>query len=496
MVLEPVRSLTKAVYVNRSASIQCLLGILMTLLVAAIGVAVHLNLATASLLYLLLVVSVAVHCGFFQASVVSLASILCQTYFFTSPTFSFRIADPRNAIAIVIFELTALLVSRLSARERAYSEELQRQRIKIQRLYAVSCGALTFDPAKGPEKEMAHLIRTEFQLESVAIYNAYSTTLGVAGSWQDFEEELLETLALGTLPENRLFQGSRSTVFRTPGELFGTLVVAGTIGPVALQSLASLTALILERQQAFLEKGAAEASRQTEQLRTTVLDGLAHAFKTPLTVIRAASSGLLESGKLDPAQSELMDMIDEQSIWLNDLTTRLLATARVGEEKLCLEFETIDISTLLNSIVAECQRLRSSNLTQTAPASTIHVHVPDHVSPIAADHDLLRTTLLELLENALKYTDKGKSISLSAAQCSEETRISVHSWSKVIDLQERDLIFDRFYRSLDHHDLAPGTGIGLSVAQRVAEAHKGQIWVTSSLEEGTTFNISLPRTSR
>ena len=112
--------------------------------------------------------------------------------------------------------------------------------------------------------------------------------------------------------------------------------------------------------------------------------------------------------------------------------------------------------------------------------------------PISADHDMLRATLSELLENAVKYSGPGKPVSLSALRQEDEVLLSVHSWSGVIRMDERERIFDRFYRSHDHQDFARGTGIGLSVARRTAEAHMGNIWVTSSEQEGTTFHISLP----
>jgi len=109
--------------------LECLAGICLTLLLACCGVAAHLDLMTASLFYLLLVVAFAVYCGFWQASVISLAAILCQTYFFAPPAFSFVITDRRNLVAIIVFEAIVLIVRRLSTREKTYAlaSELERQ---------------------------------------------------------------------------------------------------------------------------------------------------------------------------------------------------------------------------------------------------------------------------------------------------------------------------------------------------------------------------------
>jgi len=471
---------------------QCAIGVILCLLVAAAGTALSLNLSTSSLLYLLLVVSFAVHCGFFQASVISAAAIACMTYFFAPPAFTFYISDPRNAVAIVIFEVAALLVSRLSSRERTYAEESRNQRVKLQRLFAVSRGALTLDLGDAPEAKMAELLETQFELLGVAIYNSCSSKVGAAGIWKGAEVELHRRLKIGLISAQEPFQGAVSADLHTTAGSFGMLVVLGEIRPIALETLASLVALTLERHRAFVQQGEAEASRRSEQLRTTVLDGLAHAFKTPLTVIRAASSGLLEIGKLDPLQSELTSMIDEQSEWLDDLANRVLLTARAGEHDICLELESVDIASLFHEIVADSQRDWASGVKRGVPASPIRISVPVEAFPISVDHDLLRVTLAELLANAIKYSHDERPITLAAESSGDDLLLSVHSWSNVIDLSERERIFDRFYRCREHRDTAPGTGIGLSVARRTAEAHKGQIWVTSDEQEGTTFHISLP----
>jgi two-component system sensor histidine kinase KdpD len=473
--------------------LQCALGVLLMLLLGAAGAALHINLSTASLLYLLLVVSFAVHCGFFQASILSIAAVMCQTYFFAPPAYSFYIADPRNAVAIVIFEVTALIVSQLSAREKAHALESRRQRTKLQRLYTVSRRALMIDVNDSAEQQMAEIILDEFQLDGVAICNSEYKNVGVAGCWVARRDELCQGIRNGEFSPVLLPSRTMLEELKTAHGTFGTLLLRGEeMTPLGLESLASLVALTVERHRAFLKEGEAQAARRTEQLRTTVLDGLAHAFKTPLTIIRAASSGLLEVGKMTDLQSELTGMIDEQSAWLDDLANRLLQTAQVDGENLCLELETVDVAALLHEVVADFQQEWARGVKKGLIASPIHISLPEEIVPISADHDMLRSTLSELLENAVKYSRSGKPISLSASHGRNELNLSVHSWGSVIRLDDRERIFERFYRCREHQELARGTGIGLSVARRTAEAHMGNIWVTSSEQEGTTFNISLP----
>jgi two-component system sensor histidine kinase KdpD len=110
-----------------------------------------------------------------------------------------------------------------------------------------------------------------------------------------------------------------------------------------------------------------------------------------------------------------------------------------------------------------------------------------------ADYEMLRSTVKELLENAGKYATTGSPITVRASETSSEVTVSVHNRGPVIALEERERIFERFYRSPSHRHSAPGTGLGLSVARHAIEAHGGHIWVISGEHEGTTFYFSLPR---
>ena len=113
-----------------------------------------------------------------------------------------------------------------------------------------------------------------------------------------------------------------------------------------------------------------------------------------------------------------------------------------------------------------------------------------------ADRGLLAMMLTQYIDNARKYSTAGSPIAVAARASRTEALISVHSFGSMIPIEDRERIFERFYRSAGSKDSVAGTGIGLSVVKKAAEAHHGHVWVVSDAKEGTTFFLSLPMEPR
>jgi two-component system sensor histidine kinase KdpD len=265
---------------------------------------------------------------------------------------------------------------------------------------------------------------------------------------------------------------------------------ADHLSPIVADAIASIAAIALERSRSLEKETRAEAARQSEQLRTAVLDALAHAFKTPLTTILAASSGLLEAGTLNSQEAELVTLIDDQSVVLNDLTTRLLQTARLEGAEMHLRREECSLGELIDEVV---EPFRAQFNIRPA-----RILVPDREAPVSGDSHLIVTALRQLVDNAIKYSDPGTAITISAeaAQTGNgagkgEILISVHNEGLAIRPEDRDRIFDRFYRSPGTEHRAAGTGLGLSITKKIAEAHQGRVWAGSG-QNGATFFFALP----
>jgi two-component system sensor histidine kinase KdpD len=264
----------------------------------------------------------------------------------------------------------------------------------------------------------------------------------------------------------------------------GSLVVRGETSPLTNNAIASLIAITFDRYRAFANESRIETERRTEQLRSTVLDSLAHAYKTPLTAIRAASTGLGEMGNLSEGQADLVALIDEQTGLLSDLTTRLLTTARLDAGEVTIDAKPVGVGSLIEEVV--------DSLRDRLATMKVAIDLKDDSMVLCCDRQLMVMLLTQYIDNACKYSIFGTKITIRVAHVNKEAIFSVHGYGPVIPIADRERIFDRYYRASTYSNRAPGTGIGLSVAKRVALIHGGYVWVTSDEIEGTTFYAAIP----
>jgi two-component system, OmpR family, sensor histidine kinase KdpD len=456
---------------------------------AYLGLRLHVNFSTTGFLHLLIVVLVAMMSGFWEATVTSLVALTCLNYFFVPPVYTLYVADPQNWVALIAFESAALLVSRLSIQMEKQARTAILERRRMEKLYELSRRTLLMNPQQSPGLQIVAQIRDVVQVDAVALFDAARARVDTAGS----DSPELEALARETYLEDRnVDQADLMTwqrVLRPGTSSIGAMVLRGSnLSPLLADSIASLTAIALERARAFEKQSHAEAARQSEKLRTAVLDALAHAFKTPLTAIRTASSGLLEAGRLDPAQEELVTLIDEESDKLNVLSTRLLQTARLEASETNLRKETVLIPQLIDEIL-----IRHSDQLGGRPTQ---VSIASQRCATYGDRELLGTAIMQFIDNAAKYSTPGSPIAIAVDDRDGEILISVHNEGSEVRPEDRERIFERFYRSPGSNHRAPGTGLGLSITKEAAEVHRGRAWVNSEEGKGTTFFLSLPRTER
>jgi two-component system sensor histidine kinase KdpD len=354
-----------------------------------------------------------------------------------------------------------------------------------ERLSRTSQRILLLDRSRAPGTLITSLIREVFDLSGVVLFDAISASTSVSGtSLPEVEERTRSAYYLNA----DAFDAESNTwfcVLRLGVRSVGGLALCDcTLTPLVATALASLSAIALERARSFEQEYRAEAARQSEQLRTAVLDALAHESKAPLTIIRTASSGLLAAGGLSAIQTALLSLIDEQAKELNELASRLLGAAKLDSADVKPQCEPVLFSSLVNAAI------QSLNAQQCR--GRFRVHGPAHETPVLADRKLIVTALAQLADNALKYSVPGSPIDIEAVVGNADVTVTVRNQGLVIAPADRERIFERFYRADGTAQRPAGTGLGLSIVKRIVEAHHGCVWAESDVDAGTAFSVALP----
>ena len=397
----------------------------------------------------------------------------------------------RASLAALLVGALALLLYRFSQRTLRSAWEAESASLRVRRIYELTRRTLELDLHQEPGPRLAALVHEIFEVDAVAVFDADLQEVYKAGSWTVDPSELVQNVYhFGTSDDDRATGLSRRVILLGSVPI-GALVLRGDTTPLVNSAIAALIAATFDRYRAFANENRIESERQAEQLRATVLDNLAHDYKTPLTAIRAASSGLSEMGRLSPAQAELVALIDEQAALLSDLTTRLLTTARMEADDreedsggVSLQISREPVYSLIETAV--------QNLGDRSADARVVIDLPDQEMFLDCDARLIVMLLSQYLDNACKYAEFDSTITIRAVRSEEEFLFSVHSFGPVIPMADRERIFDRYFRSSSASRHISGTGIGLSIAKRAAQAHGGSVWVSSGEEEGTTFFAALP----
>ena len=447
----------------------------------------HVKAFIAGFVYLLLILPIAFKWGLIEASAASVIACLCLDDLYAPPLYSLRTTDPQDWVALFAFETIVLVVSELARRLRRQAAETAAQQVSLDRLYKMSRELLQIDRSERVGAQLASLISDTFNARAVVLWDAQNARISHAGERVFSEEEARNAYSLGRR-EDDAETGRYLRPLLLGGRTLGAIGISAGDGNLlderTADAIASLAAIALERERSFMAESTAEAARQSERLRSAVLDGLAHAYKTPLATIQTASSGLLELDQLARVEKELVTMIQNEVEHLSALTTQALETARMDESRIKIRRERIPLKSFLQS---DWQRLA-----QGLRDHGLQIDAEKAVRFVWADRKLLQMALAQFLDNASKYAEPDSPVRLRVTGTDSEAIFSVHNTGSYILPEERERIFHRFYRSPGSRHVASGTGIGLSVVKQIAEAHHGHVWMESDRETGTTFYLRLP----
>lgn len=442
------------------------------------------NPTTVALTYVVVVLTVASGWGGVEALAASVLATVCFNVFFLPPVGTIAIADPQNWVALAVFLVTAVVVSQLSGRARRQTCEAVARQRDLERLYALS-RALLLSPARPTmAAAIARHVAESFEFDRVAVFDHRADALSWAGGGEDapVESKLREAVRQGVSSQ----EGAMLVVpIQLGGVPIGALALpTGAMTDTVVQSIANLAAIGLERARGIEAEARAEAAQESGQLRATMLDAMAHEFKTPLTSMKVAAANLVATVTGDD-NKELAAVIDEELDRLQSLVSDTVSTVRVDAGDFTLRLDRHPVADLVaRSVSRFASRLDGHVVTTSVPEGLC----------IDADRALIGLALRQLLDNAVKYSPPNSTIRIAATD-GDAVELSVHNSGSAIPEREQSRIFDRFYRGSQARRL-PGTGMGLAIVRQVAEAHHGSVRVESAPGQGTRFIVSLPRKER
>ena len=464
---------------------------------------IHVNPTTVALTFLLGVLTVSTLWGLRQSVFMAFVATLAFNYFFLPPVGTFTISDPQNWVALFAFLITAIVASELAERARREALAANERRRDVERLYEFSQQLLSSDNLPELLNAIPHYIVEVFGVRSAAIL--LSNRTDVYRSSPVTQGLDLQDLQLVTLREepwsdrgatgSHAASDSTNPKFHLPRiflplrmgvRVVGSMGIAGEAPPrESLDAISSLIAIAVERAGAIEKLSRTEAARESEQLRTVLLDSVAHEFRTPLTSIKASVTSLLGNPNLlETHRQELLTVINEESDRLNRLVGEAAEMAQLDSGTVELDMQPRQIGDAIDNALKESAASLARH--------RLEVHLPAGLPMLKYDLNRIQEVLTHLLENAAKYSQSETPIQINAEVKGTDLITSVADQGPGIDDFEQALIFDKFYRGRNQRLKVQGTGMGLAIAKAIIEAHGGQIGVTSQLGRGSVFYFSLP----
>ena len=456
---------------------------------------------TVALVLLLVVLGAATTARLVVAIVVSLAAMLAFNFFFLPPVGALTIADPQNWIALVAFLIVAVIASNLSAAAQARAREAIARRNEVTRLFDLTRDVLLTTETASAIDALARYVARRFELTKVAICLPAERGWNIHQGGNDtlsLDAGVLDTAlarARGTLEYDahqrayggHVRTGSGNEIVLVPLR-HGTKAVGllAAVSPAldigALDALAGVAAIAIERVQFLNERDAAERVRQKADLAATLLAALSHDMRTPLTAIKVAIENL--RGNPTPAER---DTQAGAAITEIDRLTRLfqdiLDMARIDAAAIRVDREWVTAADVVDAAMAHVRHVVTGHRLRIEADAHHQVEIDPRLASGALSH---------LLENAARYSPADREIVVDAIVQDDGLHVTVSDQGPGLDAGELEHLFERFYRGRSARQSSFGTGMGLSITRGLLAAAGGRVWAENVPGAGARFSLVVP----
>jgi two-component system sensor histidine kinase KdpD len=460
--------------------------------------------------YLLGIILAAMQGGYGPSLAASLVSVLCLDFFFVPPFFSFAISDAQHALTFTVMIVVALVISSLTERLRAQSAAVRAREERTASLYALTRQLVG---ARAPAALRTVVARQLHDLLGALVNLSWVDETGklvdepadVEPTPHGFALDDRERAVASWAAANRRAAGLGTDTLPSASALYFPLIGArGVLGVLGLRPptprrfadpetrtllevFSAQIAAALERARLAEEAQSTQVQIETERLRSSLLSSVSHDLRTPLAVITGSASALLGSAPADMSgpRRDLLVTIEEEADRLNRLVRNLLDMTRItaGAVKVNREWQSLD------GLVGEALERAGPVLRDRQ----VEVDVPADLPLVPVDAVLVEQVLINLLENAAKYSPADRPITLRARAHAtpHEVELEVADRGAGIPEDQMDKIFEKFYR-LPRERAGEGAGLGLSICRGIVRAHGGRIWAENRADGGARLRFTLP----
>ena len=461
-----------------------------------------LELTNIVMIFLLAVVGVGWVYGRGPAVVAAFLGVALFDFFFVPPRFSLAVSDVQYLVTFAVMLVVALAIGQLTAGLKVQAAAATQREHRMRGLYDMS---RDLSAALMPEQVAeigARFLVAEFQAKSTllaagdndrleALPGGTATVDDAVAQWA-FDRAAPAGFCTDTLAASSCLVLPLKAPMRVRGVLAVEPFDRRTLGPDQrrlLETCASLLAISLERIHYIDVARRSTVQIESERLRNSLLSAISHDLRTPLTALVGLAEALVMTPPtLSPLQGDLVTSIRDSALRMNSMVVNLLDMARLEAGAVPMRREWQPLEEVVGSALAAC-----------APAlhgRPVRVRLAEDLPLLHLDAGLFERVLVNLLENAVKYTPAGSAIEISAMGSSLAVALHVDDFGPGVPAGREEALFDKFERG-SKESATPGVGLGLTITRAIVQAHGGTIRVTNRLGsggvQGARFTIELPR---